>query len=69
MDSTVKDRGQGLACGSLLNAIPSPDEILDRMNDNSAENRILRSLYRVARKIESHNQEAAENRQGVTHDA
>ena len=69
MDSTVKDRGQRPACGSLLEAIPSSDEILDRMNDNSAENRILRSLYRVARKIESHNKEAAEQRQGMANDA
>ena len=65
MHSTAKDRGQRLAGASLLDVIPSPDAILDRLSDNAAEGRILRSLYRVARKIESHNQEAAETRQGV----
>ena len=41
------------AANSPLDAIPSSDEIRDRLNAYAAEARLLRSLYRIARKAEA----------------
>ena len=59
--------GDGRADDSPLAAIPSPEEIRKRMTRNADENRILRSLYRLARRVESYEQEAAEAGQRTAH--
>ena len=38
--------------GSILDAIPTPEEIRRRMVRNSEENRVLRSLFRVSRRLQ-----------------
>jgi hypothetical protein len=38
---------------SLLSKVPSPDEIRRRLHENAAENRLLRSLWRISRRIHS----------------
>jgi len=37
---------------SPLSVVPHPNQILDRINRNIEEGRILRSLYKIARKAE-----------------
>lgn len=38
---------------SPLSAIPTAEAIRQRMQDNAAENRHLRSLYRLARRLDA----------------
>ncbi len=64
MISRPSECGQDSAGNSVLEAIPSPDVIRDRMTNNAAENRILRSLYRLAKRIESYRRQAAQDRKG-----
>ena len=35
----------------ILESVPTPDEIRQRMNRNAEENRLLRSLYQLSRRI------------------
>lgn len=57
-----------LADTSPLDAVPTPETIRDRMTRNAEENRVLRSLFRLARRIEFRKAKQTENRQGVAHD-
>jgi hypothetical protein len=51
MNTTAREPG-GQADGSILDAIPTPEEIRRRMVRNSEENRVLRSLFRVSRRLQ-----------------
>ncbi len=51
MNTTTREPDRQ-ADGSILDAIPTPEEIRRRMVRNSEENRILRSLYRVSRRLQ-----------------
>lgn len=53
------------AGGSLLDAIPTPDEIREQMSRNAHENRFLRSLYRLSRRLAERKHQAANSRQAV----
>jgi hypothetical protein len=41
---------------SPLESVPTSDEIRLRLNRNASENRLLRSLYKLVRKIEARRQ-------------
>ena len=64
MSNSLGSRGQPSARGSLLDLVPTTDEIRRRLTTNAVESRILRSLYRVARRIENHKDQASEDGQG-----
>jgi len=64
MQTDEKARGQRLGRISPLEAVPTSEAIRDRMTQNAEENRILRSLYRLARRIETRKRQDAEERQG-----
>lgn len=59
--------GRQRADTSPLDAVPTAEAIRDRMTRNAEENRVLRSLFRLARRIESRKAKQAGNRQGVAH--
>jgi hypothetical protein len=65
MQTDERPRGRRVADTSPLDAVPAPEAIRDRMTQNAEENRVLRSLFRLARRIESRKAKQAENRQGV----
>lgn len=68
MHTDEKPSGRRLADTSPLDAVPTPEVIRDRMTRNAEENRVLRSLFRLARRIESRKAKQADNRQEVARD-
>jgi hypothetical protein len=67
MNTSTQDRGQRQADGSIFDGIPTPEEIRQEMAKNAEQNRILRSLYRVARRLPDRKRQAAERRRRVAH--
>jgi len=67
MHTDDRPSARRLADTSPLDAVPTPEAIRDRMARNAEENRVLRSLFRVAWRIESRKAKQTENRQGVAH--
>ena len=65
MNTSTRDRGPRQADGSILDGIPTPEEIRQEMAKNAEQNRVLRSLYRLARRLSDRKRQAGENRQGV----
>jgi hypothetical protein len=49
-----------------LDGIPTPEEIRQEMAKNAEQNRVLRSLYRVSRRLSDRKRQTAETRQGGT---
>lgn len=68
MPTNERPRGPRLADASPLDAVPTPEAIRDRMTRNAEENRVLRSLFRLARRIESRKAKQTGNRQGVANE-
>ena len=65
MNTSERARGPRQADDSILEGIPTPEEIRQKMAANAEENRVLRSLYRVSRRLAERQRQAAETRQGV----
>lgn len=65
MNTPTREPRQRQADGSILDGIPTPEEIRQEMAKNAEENRVLRSLYRVSRRVSDRKRQAAEHRQGV----
>lgn len=69
MNKPAPDPARQNADGSILDAIPTPDEIREAMSRNADENRVLRSLYRVSRRVAERKRQTADARQGVAREA
>ncbi len=65
MNTPTRNHGPRQAHGSILDGIPTPEEIRQEMAKNAEHNRVLRSLYRLSRRVSERKRQAAENRQGV----
>ncbi len=52
MNTSPRERGPRQADHSILDGIPTPEEIRREMTTNAERNRVLRSLYRVSRRLQ-----------------
>ena len=68
MNTPTRNQGPRQADGSVLNGIPTPEEIRQEMAKNAECNRVLRSLYRLSRRVSDRKRQAADDRQGVRND-
>lgn len=67
MSTSKQDHARTQTAGSVLDLIPTPDEIRDQMRRNAEDNRVLRTLFRLSRRLADRNRHATEQRQGVPH--
>ena len=66
MAKPLPDHGRELTGKSIVDTIPSPEDIRAEIVANSERNRVLRSLYRLSRRLAERKRKAAETRQGVS---
>lgn len=62
MSDICQDEGRA---SSPLDAVPGPATIRARMNANAAENRLLRSLFRLSRRIDQRREQQKNQQTGA----
>ena len=60
MNSPTQSQGQREVGVSILDDIPTPAEIRQEMAKNAERNRILRSLYRLSRRLSDRTRQAGQ---------